>query len=130
VARRKVRKPRLLIVDDHPATRDTLARLFEGVGYTVALAADGREGLAELARGSPDVILLDLFMPVMSGWEFLRAMQTLGANASVPVIVMSSAFGMDADLPFAGVAAVVPKPCKQDDLLAKVGACLGPAASP
>jgi CheY-like chemotaxis protein len=118
------KRRRLLLVEDHQPTREGLTKLLEGSGYSVLQATNGREGLAEVARHSPDVILLDLFMPVLSGWEFLRAIQTMGASASVPVIVMSSAFGTDTDLPLSGVAAVVSKPCRPADLLAKIDACI------
>lgn len=113
---------RILLVDDHQPTRESLSKLFEASGYSVAQASNGREGLTELARRRPDVVVLDLFMPVLSGWDFLREIQSMGA--SVPVIVMSSAFGLDTDLSLSGVAAVVPKPSRPGDLLAKIDACI------
>ena len=112
-------------MDDHQPTRDSLTKLLEASGYAVTQASNGREGLSELSRHAPDVVLLDLFMPVLSGWDFLREIQTTGPSASVPVIVMSSAFGLDNDLAIAGVTAVVSKPCRPGDLLAKIDACLG-----
>jgi CheY-like chemotaxis protein len=119
-----------LLVDDHQPTREGLTKLLEGSGFSVVQASNGREGLKELTRHPPDVVLLDLFMPVLSGWDFLREIQTLGASASVPVIVMSSAFGLDTDLALSGVAAVVSKPCRPGDLLAKIEGCIAGATHP
>ena len=116
------RRRRILLVDDHQPTREGLSKLLEASGYSVAQASNGREGLTELARRRPDVVVLDLFMPVLSGWDFLREIQSMGA--SVPVIVMSSAFGIDTDLALSGVAAVVSKPSRPGDLLAKIDACI------
>ena len=79
---------RILIVDDHPITREPLARLLRHEGYDTACAANGLEAIDSVRSRRPDLILLDLMMPKMSGLAFLevlRADQPAAAPASDPV---------------------------------------------
>jgi CheY-like chemotaxis protein len=102
---------RVLVVDDDDDIRENLVELLAGEGYEVTAAGDGRAALAEAGRSRPDVILLDLMMPVMSGWQFREAQLGDPALAGVPVVVLSA---MAADLE---VEASLPKPFLVDDLL-------------
>ncbi len=78
----------LLLVEDDPDIRESVSELLEEEGYCVWQATNGREALDVLEAGCrPDVILLDLMMPVMTGWEFLSRQQAL--DASIPVCVIS-----------------------------------------
>ena len=82
----------VLIVEDDADLRDMMAQLLSLEGFRAATAANGREAL-EYLRGpeeKPDVILLDLMMPVMDGWEFRRKQQADPAVANVPVIILSA----------------------------------------
>jgi RNA polymerase sigma-32 factor len=106
-ARRRPVRPaakRILVVDDNTDERILLEGILEEQGFQVASAANGRLALRTARRTRPDLILLDLVMPVMSGWEFRAAQASDPALRSVPVIVTSS-FANDL-----GVAAVFPKP--------------------
>ncbi len=80
----------VLSVDDDPATRELLRRLLEREGYPVAEAADGQAGLACLAQHLPSLVLLDLLMPTMDGFEFLENLQSRPEWRSVPVVVVTS----------------------------------------
>jgi CheY-like chemotaxis protein len=81
---------RVLVVDDDVDIREPLVELFESEGYQVSAAANGLEALGEARRNRPDVILLDLTMPVMSGEEF-RAEQSRDPSLSgVPVVTISA----------------------------------------
>src|SRR2546425_9329784 len=74
---------RILVVEDDPDARDEMARVLRSEGYDVAAAGDGEEALAELRRAAPALILLDLMMPVMDGFEFrVRQMQDRAAEGS------------------------------------------------
>jgi CheY-like chemotaxis protein len=82
----------VLVVEDDEAIRDTLADILQYEGYTVVTACDGREAMFRLRGGPPPaLILLDLMMPRMNGWEF-RAEQLQAAEiASIPVVILSGA---------------------------------------
>jgi CheY-like chemotaxis protein len=81
----------VLIVEDDEDLREMMAQLLTLEGFLTATVANGREALDYLHRTSkPDVILLDLMMPVMDGWEFRRLQQADPALARVPVIVLSA----------------------------------------
>jgi CheY-like chemotaxis protein len=102
---------RVLVVDDDLDIRDVLVELLEGEGYRVSAAGDGQQALREASRNPPDVILLDLMMPVMSGWQFRAAQLRDPVLARIPVVVLS-AFANDLD-----VAAFVPKPFFIEEVL-------------
>lgn len=81
---------RVLVVEDDDDIRSTLAELLESEGYEVASAANGRQGLDRAHAEPPDVILLDLMMPVMNGWEFREEQKRDPSIAGVPVVVVSA----------------------------------------
>jgi CheY-like chemotaxis protein len=123
----------ILVVEDNAAARGALAALLGAAGYAVACAANGREALDRL-RGPdrPCLILLDLAMPVMDGWEFRARQRRSPALASIPVVLLSA----EGDLPrlaaSLGVAGYLPKPVTPDGLLRAVralGGGLAPALS-
>jgi CheY-like chemotaxis protein len=103
---------RVLVVDDDDDIRAILVELLVGEGYWAVAAADGEQALRIASRFPPDVILLDLMMPVMSGWQFRAAQRKDPALADIPVIVVS-AFANDLD----DVAGFVPKPFIIDDVV-------------
>jgi CheY-like chemotaxis protein len=81
----------VLVVDDDLGTRDALADLLEDCGYSVIAAADGREALDYLRHSSaPGIIILDLMMPVMDGWQFLQQQSLDPALLAIPVIVVTA----------------------------------------
>jgi CheY-like chemotaxis protein len=81
----------VLIVEDDVELRDMMAQLLTLEGFVATTVANGREALEYLRRGDrPDIILLDLMMPVMDGWEFRRKQQSDPALATVPVVVLSA----------------------------------------
>jgi PAS domain S-box-containing protein len=80
----------VLIVEDDANTRGMLARVLAKAGWTVAEAEDGQQGLAELEANTPQLILLDLMMPVMDGFEFLREVRARPEWRDVPVIVITA----------------------------------------
>jgi DNA-binding response OmpR family regulator len=80
----------VLVVDDDQGTRDMLRRALVREGWTVRQAGNGAEGLAELAVAKPTVVLLDLLMPGMDGFEMLKTMRTNAAWHDVPVVIITS----------------------------------------
>jgi CheY-like chemotaxis protein len=82
--------PDVLIVDDDRATRDVLRRTLVKEGWTVREAANGAEGLEQLAKAAPAVMLLDLIMPKLDGFEVLRAVRQDAAWRDLPVVIITS----------------------------------------
>src|SRR5688500_9556738 len=109
----------ILVVDDASDTAGALATLLEFEGYEVRTARDGAEALRSVHAGAPDLILLDLWMPVMNGWEFLRALRSLpGEHSRVPVVVMTAdSRAAKQDLP---VQKLMLKPLDLDTVLSVV----------
>ena len=108
--------PLVLVVDDHDDARELLAVIVESSGYRVATACNGREAVAEAQRQKPDVIIMDLFMPEMDGYEAARVLKGSANLASVPILAYtarSSPSEMDSGL----FAACCIKPCIPTELL-------------
>ncbi len=82
----------LLVEDDHDV-RDTLDDFLEEEGYQVDTAANGREALQSLSEHKPGLVLLDLMMPVMNGWEFLAEKNKIPEFSGIPVLVLSAVPG-------------------------------------
>lgn len=80
----------LLVVDDDESIRTTLAIILQRDGYDVACAADGKEALTRMHVDPPDLVLLDLMMPGMGGWDVLAAMRESPRLAEIPVVVLTS----------------------------------------
>ena len=109
---------RVLIVEDDEAIRDLLTVMLTEAGYDVATAADGQLGLTRCAAFDPDLIVLDLMMPVLDGAGFLRDRKH--HDCSSPVVVMSAARNA-ASVPLdAGVSAFIEKPFNIDSFVHRV----------
>jgi urea transport system substrate-binding protein len=109
---------RVLVVDDEPDIRATVSAMLEIEGYDVAEAVNGAEALAAVEATLPDVILLDMRMPVLDGWGFASEMRRRGHH--IPIVVMTAA--RDAAHWAAEIAATafVSKPFGYDDLIRAV----------
>ena len=81
----------ILVVDDEYALVEGLTELLQDEGYRVTSAGNGRDGLARLQKEKPDLVLVDLMMPVADGRELIRGMQSLADSRSIPVVLMSAA---------------------------------------
>jgi response regulator RpfG family c-di-GMP phosphodiesterase len=115
------RNLRILLVDDEPALRELLRATFEGADVTVDEAASGLEAEARVRRRRPDVIVLDLRMPGMSGVELCERLKADSRTASIPIVLLTGADSEEARrAQRAGAAALVRKPFSPLDLLAIV----------
>jgi excisionase family DNA binding protein len=83
------RGPMVLVVDDDAQVRELVRINLEMEGYTVREAANAEEGLAQLEEDAPDLILLDVMMPQVDGWEMLRRVQERHGVGSIPVVMFS-----------------------------------------
>ena len=83
--------PLLLVVDDEPDVNRLVTRIFAKRGYRIQVALDGAEALAQIAAERPDLILLDLYLPKLDGWEVCRRLKGDPATAHIPIIMMTAA---------------------------------------
>lgn len=112
--------PSVMIVEDDRDTREMLARFLELEGFTVSQAENGAQALEALGRGNGAcVILLDLMMPVMNGWQFRAAQSRDPRLSRIPVVVVTAA-GPSERLPDITAHAWVPKPVDFDRLLSVI----------
>ena len=118
---------RVLIADDNRGVRETLQAILEDEGYEVATAANGRQALERIAARRPDLVLLDLQMPVMSGWEVNAVLHEQQAN--IPVVFMSAGFDAREEAAVHDADGYLDKPFEFEDLLAAVRRFAGPAAA-
>jgi CheY-like chemotaxis protein len=115
---------RVLVVDDEPVLLDVLAALLEDDGHAVRTARDGREALTIMMGWQPDLILLDLMMPLMDGGAFRAEQRRLGLAPDAPLIVLSAGRGARAQGDQLGAAAVITKPFELETVLAAINRVL------
>jgi CheY-like chemotaxis protein len=123
--------PKILLVEDNEMNRDMLSRRLERKGYQVVCAVDGQLGLELAARERPDLILMDMSLPVLDGWEATRRLKADAATRGIPVIALT-AHAMASDeqkAREAGCDDFDTKPIELPRLLAKIEALL-PRSSP
>ncbi len=111
---------RILLVEDDAGIRDSVAECLELEGYEVSAVANGSDALAWLSREVPDVLLVDLVMPVMTGGELLARMKADPRLAAVPAVLMTAAIPAPG-APVPKADATLPKPFDLDALLEVVG---------
>jgi CheY-like chemotaxis protein len=124
--------PRLLLVEDNEMNRDMLSRRLQRKGFEVAIATDGQQGL-DLARAQPpDLILMDMSLPVVDGWEATRRLKADDATKAIPVIALTAhAMAGDRDKALeAGCDDYDTKPIDLPRLLGKIEALLQKRAAP
>lgn len=113
---------RILIVDDHPPTVQLVKSAVEGLGLQADTAANGAECLLKVHEQRPDVIILDIMMPVLDGFQTLRLLQQSQETSEIPVIMLT-ARSSDVDVAQgwrSGVTSYITKPFAIDQLMALV----------
>jgi CheY-like chemotaxis protein len=86
---KNVARPRVLLVDDYPDAREMYSEYLEFCGFEVVEAGNGMEALQRAADENPDIILMDLSLPVMDGWEATRRLKADKPTASIPVVALT-----------------------------------------
>lgn len=112
---------RVLVIDDDVDIRDAVTEVLTLEGHEVSSAAEGEQGLVRCRQAPPDLVLLDLMMPGMNGWDFLRSLRRDPELGRTPVVVVS-ALGRLTELPVSGF---LPKPFGLDALLGVVRSITG-----
>jgi CheY-like chemotaxis protein len=82
--------PKILLIEDNDLNRDMLSRRLERRGYQVVVAADGRQGEAQVRSEKPDLILMDMSLPVMDGWELARKLKDDEDTRSIPILALTA----------------------------------------
>jgi two-component system cell cycle response regulator DivK len=120
---------RILLVEDNDMNRDMLSRRLARRGYEIVLAVDGAEGLATARAQKPDLILMDMSLPVMDGWEATRRLKAEPATRAIPVIGLTahSMAGDREKVLAAGCDDYDTKPVEMPRLLEKIETLLGRA---
>ncbi len=127
---RKDTAPLVLIVDDYQDAREMYAEYLEYSGYRVAEARNGLEAVEKAFALHPDVILMDLSLPVMDGWEATRRLKADARTRSIPVVALTghALDGHSREAQDAGGDAYVTKPCLPDALVLEVQRVLATVA--
>ena len=122
---------KILLVEDNETNRDMLSRRLVRRGYEVVLAVDGESGLSLAESESPDLILMDMSLPLLDGWEATRCLKAAAATQHIPVIALTAhAMSSDRDKALeAGCDDYDTKPIELARLLEKIEALLTPARS-
>jgi CheY-like chemotaxis protein len=123
---------KVLLVEDNEASRDGLSRHLRRKGYAVVLAVDGRQGLDVARAEAPDLILMDMSLPVLDGWEATRQLKAGPHTRGIPVIALTAhAMAGDRERALeAGCDDYETKPIEFPRLLAKIEALLAKKAAP
>lgn len=122
--------PRILLVEDNEMNRDMLSRRLVRRGHVVEIAVDGLEGVSRANEGGWDLILMDMSLPEIDGWEATRRIRAAEKERKVPIIALTAhAMSGDRDKALeAGCDDYDTKPVDLDRLLGKMAALLGPDA--
>lgn len=115
---RAVAGKRVLVVDDDPDIRELLFTALEDEGFEVVPAGNGQEALAIIKTFRPDVIVLDLMMPVMDGWQF--AAELRNREEDIPIVLLSAARDLRTHAKALSAAEIIEKPFDLSELLPKI----------
>ncbi len=123
--------PKILLVEDNPVNRDMLSRRLIKRGYEVLLAVDGQKACEMAVEEHPDLILMDMHLPVLDGWETSQRLKNAEATSSIPIIALTAdAMSGDREKALkAGCDDYETKPVMFQELLAKIETLLNGGAS-
>jgi two-component system chemotaxis response regulator CheY len=110
----------VLVVEDDPAIRTVITDVLEERGYNVVSSSNGAEALQQLEFVRPNVVVLDLLMPVMHGWEFMESYLEKTKGAAIPIVIVSVNPILPRSYDRFGVRVCVGKPFQVDDLIRAV----------
>ena len=124
--------PLILVVDDYEDAREMYAEYLRFCGFRVAEARNGNEALEQAFSLMPDLILMDLSLPGMDGWEATRQLKADARTHKIPVVALTghALAGASEGAKKAGCDSFVTKPCLPDDLVVEVRRMLGMASEP
>lgn len=117
----------ILVADDEPDNRAIIAAVLRASGYRVCEARDGKEAVEAALREGPALILLDMAMPVMSGWDAARRIKSMPQTKDIPIFAFTAyaLAGDDHKAREAGCDDYISKPCIPKDVIEKIRAKVG-----
>jgi len=120
-------KKRILVADDEEDVKEIVAKILEAQGYAVTTAYDGLDAVEKIRAEKPDLVLLDIMMPVLDGYEVCKRLQEDVQTADIPVLFLSAAADQEAVSRGmnAGAKDYVIKPFEPSKLLDKIGKTIG-----
>jgi len=120
--------PKILLIEDNEMNRDMLSRRLQRKGFDVDIAVDGEQGLEAISKNRPDLILMDMSLPVLDGWEATRRLKANPDTREIPIIGLSAhAMAGDREKAMkAGCDDYDTKPVEMPRLLGKMLEYLGP----
>ena len=123
--------PSILLVDDDPEIRSMVGALLSKRGYAVRTSGDGQSALEEIARARPDLVVLDVMMPRMNGWEVARVLRQNDATRGTKILMLTAIGEHVNELtsPLYGVDAYLDKPFEFATLAETIASLVGPASS-
>jgi two-component system chemotaxis response regulator CheY len=116
----------VLVVEDDPVIRGVISEVLDDRGFRVESAGNGSEALQRLEHELPDVLVLDLLMPVMHGWEFMESYFEKTGGKSIPIVVVSVNPILPRSFDRFGVRQCIGKPFQVDELMEAVEVALQP----
>jgi CheY-like chemotaxis protein len=127
---KRAERARVLVVDDYADAREMYSEYLQFSGFDVCQAANGAEALQRALQDQPDIILMDLSLPVMDGWEATRRLKADERTADIPVVALTghALAGISEGAKQAGCDAFVTKPCLPEDLVKEIRRVLGSPA--
>jgi CheY-like chemotaxis protein len=125
-------RPLVLLVDDYSDAREMYTEYLEFSGFDVVGAANGMEALERARDQVPDIVLMDLSLPVMDGWEATRRLKADQRTAGIPVVALTghALAAVSEEAKQAGCDAFVTKPCLPEDLVKQIRRMLGQPVAP
>jgi CheY-like chemotaxis protein len=125
-------KPRVLLVDDYDDAREMYAEYLKFSGFETVQAASGPEAVKRALESQPDIVVMDLSLPVMDGWEATRRLKADERTAAIPILALSghALTNLSQRAKQAGFDGFVAKPCLPEDLIAEIRKVLDSYASP
>ena len=119
----------VMVIEDDPAIRSVMTDVLEDRGYRVVTSSNGAEALQQLESVRPNVLVLDLLMPVMHGWEFMESYFDKTDGAAIPIVIVSVNPVLPRSFDRFGVRECVGKPFQVDDLIRAVEDAAQPVAA-
>jgi two-component system cell cycle response regulator DivK len=115
-------KPRVLLVDDYDDAREMYAEYLKFSGFETVQAASGAEAVRRAIESHPDIVVMDLSLPVMDGWEATRRLKADERTAGIPILALSghALTNLSQQAKQAGFDGFVAKPCLPEDLIAEI----------